>query len=192
MTSEIEMINSDIKECDEYEKENAREQDDFIRRMEGTYASKIKGFYTGLDSYADDQKEIDDAIYDNLEKIKEKLINYRDNLELEEHRHQIENEIERQPKQTIEVLANAKNANHIKVQVSVHQVLETIANLPESVISEEDKEELEDKLAGIEVSLENKEKVKRKIWRLLRFLADKGADAFIAVLPYLGKISAGL
>ena len=58
-------------------------------------------------------------------------------------------------------------------------------------MTKEEKEELEDKVSGIEATLRSgkKEKAREKVCGVLKFLADKGADALIAVLPYLGQVA---
>lgn len=58
-------------------------------------------------------------------------------------------------------------------------------------MTKEEKEELEDKLSGIDAAVRSgkREKEREKIVGVLKFLADKGADALIAILPYLGQMS---
>ena len=58
-------------------------------------------------------------------------------------------------------------------------------------MTKDEKEDLEDKLSGIDAAVRSgkKEKVKEKICGVLKFLADKGADALIVMLPYLGQMA---
>lgn len=65
-----------------------------------------------------------------------------------------------------------------------------IQKLPEDVLSQEDKDELEEKLAAVEVARngKDKEKLASKVVNVLKYITDKGVEVGIAVLPYLGEI----
>ena len=91
----------------------------------------------------------------------------------------------------INVSANANNSNNININVSLEQTIDSVSKIPDDVMSKEEKEELEDKLSGIDIAVKSgkKEKAKEKIGAVLKFVADKGVDALIAVLPYLGQIA---
>lgn len=57
-------------------------------------------------------------------------------------------------------------------------------------MTKEEKGDLEDKISGIDSAVKSgkKEKAKEKIFAVLKFLMDKGADALIAMLPYLAQM----
>ena len=77
------------------------------------------------------------------------------------------------------------------VTVSISNTIELINKLPADVLSNKEKEELEEKLSAIEVARTsgNKEKIVGKVGNVLKYIADKGIEVGIAALPYLGEIS---
>lgn len=76
----------------------------------------------------------------------------------------------------------------------LNQVMESIEQISDEILTKDEKDDLEDKLSGIDSAVKNNknEKAKEKIVGVLKFLADKGADALIAVLPYLGQMAGRL
>lgn len=70
------------------------------------------------------------------------------------------------------------------------QALENIRKISDDILCKEEKEEIEDKLCGISEAVKrDKGKAKDKIVAVLKFVADKGADALVAILPYLGQMA---
>ena len=124
-------------------------------------------------------------------KVKAKLINYKDNLEIEEQKRKDELELARLQQGNINVSANANNSNNININITLDQAIENINQIPDDVMTKAEKEDLEDKLSGIDAAVKSgkKEKAKEKIVGVLKFLADKGADALIVMLPYLGQMA---
>lgn len=81
----------------------------------------------------------------------------------------------------------------INQTITLAQTLQSIQEIPSFSLSDEDKERLEELLASIEgLKNVNKEKAKGKISEVLWFLADKGIDAGIAVLPWILEVMKGL
>lgn len=155
------------------------------------YNNEIKNIHRGLDMYQwmSDGRRID---YDgDIIKIKAKLINYKDNLELEEQKRKDELELARLGQNNINLSANANNSNNINISITLEQAIKNIEQIPEETMSKDEKDDLEDKLSGIDAAVKSgkKEKAKEKIAGVLKFLADKGADALIAMLPYLGQMA---
>lgn len=73
------------------------------------------------------------------------------------------------------------------ITVNFEQTIHNIQQLPESVLSDEEKEILSGKIASI--SAENdKEKRWEKVSGALKWIADKGIQVGIAALPYITKI----
>ena len=88
---------------------------------------------------------------------------------------------------SINVSANANNANPINISLTLEQALENIRKISDDILC---KEEIEDKLCGISEAVKrDKGKAKDKIVAVLKFVADKGADALVAILPYLGQMA---
>lgn len=79
----------------------------------------------------------------------------------------------------------------IDINVSFDNTVATIDEMPDELLSANDKDILQGKLSAINVAQKNgkdKAEVWTKIKAVLAFLADKGADAAIASLPYLVSV----
>jgi len=90
------------------------------------------------------------------------------------------------------IISNNSTANaNAAVTISISNTIELINQLPPDVLSDKEKEELEEKLSAIEVAKTsgNKEKLAVKVGNVLKYIADKGIEVGIAALPYLGEIS---
>ncbi|GEM_PF-905942 len=90
------------------------------------------------------------------------------------------------------LINNNNNANaSVTVTISISNTIELINQLPSNVLSDKEKEELEEKLSAVEVAKtsENKEKLMGKVGNVLKYIADKSIEVGIAALPYLGEIS---
>ena len=126
-----------------------------------------------------------------IQKVKAKLINYKDNIELEEQKRKDEIELARLKQGNINVSATANNSNEISINITLEQAIECINQIPDDILTKEEKGDLEDKLSGIDTAVKSgkKEKAKEKILAVLKFLIDKGADALIAILPYLAQMA---
>ena len=170
------------------------EQDklEFIRKIEGIYGEEIQGFRRGLEFY-ERCFEHGEEIYldDDIQRIRAKLINYKDNLEIEDKKNKQKVEIARLKQANINISANANNSNTINITIILNQAVESISQIPDNILTKEEKEELEDNLYQIDATVRHhkKEKAKEKIFNVSKFLADKGADALIAMLPYLGQMA---
>lgn len=186
----IENINKYIVECDK-ERKNDADKNDFLKEVFAVYGNEIGNIREDLDmyDYHFDNRSVD---YDgDIVKVKAKLINYKDNLELEEQKRKDELEIARLRQGNISISSSSNNSNSINVQISLEQAISTIDKIPDEIMTKEEKENLEDKLSGIDATIRSgkKEKAKEKICGVLKFLADKGVDALIAMLPYLGQMA---
>lgn len=72
------------------------------------------------------------------------------------------------------------------VIVNLEQTIHNIQELPESVLSSEDKEILSGKIASISAE-KDKEKRWGKVCSALKWIAEKGIQVGIAALPYIAK-----
>lgn len=77
----------------------------------------------------------------------------------------------------------------VNITISLEQTLSLIDEIPENKLSADDKEALREKLYSLEgvKSTKDKTKIWEKAKEVLKFLADKGADAAIAALPLVGR-----
>ena len=78
-----------------------------------------------------------------------------------------------------------------KVTITIIQAIENISNIPEAILSLEEKSDLEDKLSSVDVSVKtgDKNKTWNKVGNVLKYIADKGVEVGIATLPYLEQIT---
>ena len=72
------------------------------------------------------------------------------------------------------------------VIVNLEQAIHNIQELPESVLSSEDKEILSGKIASVSAE-KDKEKRWGKVCSALKWIAEKGIQVGIAALPYIAK-----
>lgn len=77
----------------------------------------------------------------------------------------------------------SSSSSNITVTVTLEQTIEKLDKL----LLKEELNDLEDKLAALELVMKkgDKEKSSIKMSNVLKFIADKGIDIAIAVLPYL-------
>jgi len=129
--------------------------------------------------------------------LKAILINYSANLKREDEIRK--NDLEKLKLQQSIMTINNTNHNEasteanviVTVVVTVNQAIESIDSLPNDVLSKEEKESLEEKVASLELLTKSgdKEKASKKLGSILKYVADKGIEVGIALLPYLGEIS---
>jgi len=119
--------------------------------------------------------------------LKQKLRSLLADKKGEKERLDMELEIAKRKQPVLSVSANA--STQVDININITQVIESVQHIPEESLSVTDKETLLNYLGSLEVAQASKEK--GKVWEkskeVLTFLADKGADAAIAVLPYLVK-----
>ena len=84
---------------------------------------------------------------------------------------------------------NTANAS-INQNITIKSTIEDINKIPENILDKETKEYLEEILYSIETLKEkNKDKAKEKVFKVLKYIIDKGFEVGIAILPYLGEVS---
>lgn len=76
------------------------------------------------------------------------------------------------------------------VVISLEQAINNINELPSSELSDEEKEILSGKLAGISVE-KDKQKRWEKVGNTLKWIAEKGVEVGVAALPYIAKALEG-
>lgn len=83
--------------------------------------------------------------------------------------------------------ANSTANSSSIVTISIEQTIGAIDEIPSDVLSEEEKERLQNDLYTLEgiKTTKNKKKFWDKAKPILSFLTEKGADALIAVAPYI-------
>lgn len=191
----IDTLNGYIEECNEVIKSNNTDLAyELIHRMIAVYGIEIKRLgvrlpYSGTGTGT--------SIMDDIPALKEILGNHKDDLEVVEIKEV--RELEKLRLQSSISVTNNNNSNstatsssNTTISISLHSTLERLQELPDTTISQEDKEALEEKLAALQVALNSRDndKVKLKLTNVLKYIGDKCVDAGIAVLPYLGQVAA--
>lgn len=146
------------------------------------YEPEINSLTNGLDDYRGicfDMNRSIDYIGD-AKLLKAKLYNYKLNLGSGLYRpfHGSDG--------TVTVTQHVNQDVNTTVVVTIDQTVLDIQELPESVLSDGEKETLSGKLVSISVE---KDKLKKweKVGNALRWIADKGVEVGIAALPYIAQ-----
>lgn len=187
----LEDLNEYIKQCEHVKSSTKTEIENCIEKIVYIYENEIPGITSRLEFYNcfDENHYID--YKEDLEKIKAILANYRSNIEIEEQKRKEELEIARLNQANIQLNNSSSSISTNTITISIAQVMDCINEISDEVMSRDEKDELEDKISGIDAAIksEKNDKAKEKILSVIKFLADKGADALIAMLPYLGQMA---
>ncbi len=200
--AKLELIQGFISRCDK-----AIENNDKLMAKElqteiiGVFDKEIPGLRSMLDNYSVYLNGHTVDWLGDIKLLRVKLLNHLINLQEQERDKNRELEIAKLKAVQINNTNTAANANQnaasadaqasANAQLTFEQVIEMITELPEEVLSAEEKEMLEDKLAAVEANKKAKSKGKlaEKVGTVLKYIADKGVEVLIAVLPYLGQIA---
>lgn len=189
--SKIEDLNEYIKQCEYMRNNTDKEIENYIEKIIYIYEAEIPTITNRLDmySYYDENSSVN--YKEDLEKVKAILGNHRSNIEIEEQKRKDELEIARLKQTNIKLNNSSSSMSTNTINISIEQVMDCISEIPDEVMSKDEKDDLEDKVSGIDAAIKSgkKDKAKEKILSVLKFLADKGADALIAMLPYLGQMA---
>lgn len=180
----IELIDKYIKESDEIIKGNiVVEAENMQDEIISVFSSEISNIKEGLSNYnicgIYDENYKADFIKD-LKLLKAKLENYKANICSNEDNYGNKNSIQNQ------VITNIYN----NIEVSINSTIEQINQFSEDILTQEEKEFIEEKLSSIERLMKNKDKsgVKSKLLSIIKYLGDKSIDVIIALLPLMGSI----
>lgn len=197
--TKLEFIQSYIDKCISCENNILAES--LVMEIEGVFTDEIPRITNQLNRYSWGIGTDVDYMHD-VKLLQQKLENYKINLIDKEIKAQRNLETlrlqEAISKNKIQVNAYGGSANSNStanssstVTVEINQIINAINEISPDILSDTNKEELEEKLAAIEVAKisGNKEKLGNKVGNVLKYIADKGIEVGIAVLPYLGEIS---
>ncbi len=176
------LVDKDIKKADIL-------QDDII----AVFEKEIPTICNRLDNYNHWGSDTPVDFLGDLSKLQQILTNHLADLERED---KIRNdELEKLKLQQSILNINNTNTNSANatatsnVTITIEQTLEAISRISEDVLRQADKQELEDKISALEVAKSNPTKLKCKLPGILKYIADKGVEVGIALLPYLGDIA---
>lgn len=193
--NKLELVEEYIRRADEIiESKNRTTAKEFTREVIAVFQSEIPKITSQLTAYrfSGDQDDIKDT-----STLRAMLFNYSTNIRRDDEIRK--NDLEKLKLQQSILTINNTNQNeassqansYVTVVVTVTQAIESINNLPDDILSKEEKESLEEKVASLELLTKSgdKEKASKKLGSILKYVADKGIEVGIALLPYLGEIS---
>ncbi len=172
--SKISTILSYISKCDELyvQSGNLNEIENFIDEVICVYNNEIPGFTARLNITSPLRMHgainIEEAKSD-LKNIKAMLNNYKDNI-----KGGILNSKKAKTEININGVSSAKAI--VDVNITLDQVINNINELPNDILSKEEKDDLDDKLRALEsvVNSGDKEKIKNKLAKIFDFALEKG------------------
>ena len=168
---------------DSITKRNAEKAKKLQTEIIAVYEPEIESLKSELDNYSITQFDtstpvdyIGDAIL-----LKAKLQNYKLNLASGLYK----------PFQGVDgavtVTQHVNQDVSTSVVINLEQTIHSILQLPESVLSDDEKEILSGKIASISAE-KDREKRWEKVSGVLKWIADKGIQVGIAALPYISKM----
>lgn len=153
-----------------------------------TMQNEISNFYNGFSEYGDSQPIQYD---DDVDLLKAKLLNYLADIKIEAEKLNVEKM--KQQVNFAPTITQTQNQT-LSVNVTIHNVFKAIET---SALLGEEKEDLKDKISGIDAAINtkaDKQKVWDKIKGVLGWISNKAVDMGLAVtlIPYLSEILKGL
>lgn len=189
----IEFISFYIDKCDEIIKSgNVREADELQDEIIGVFEPEIGNIRGQLDNYSgyySSNHQVD--FIGDLKLLKQKLTNYVMNIKEEANKRQYALELARlnQPVVTANAEAVQEQVTTIttNIDISISRIITQLDEIEDNKLSKEDKEVLKEYAYSLEGIRATKDK--SKFWdrskEVLKFIADKGVDVAIAMLPYI-------
>lgn len=163
-----------IKKCDDMQSSNNQQE---VKRLKkeiiGVYCSEIPNITSKLNAYGITPRNLSlNEDKEDLLLLKAKLENYKYNLEMELEKYHNE----KNNGTNININNSSTANNTVNVNITLEQIMKSILELPEQILSNEDKEEFEDKINALKeaVNSKDKEKISQKINRLIHFALEKG------------------
>lgn len=167
-----------INKCDEIlVSSNPLEIKNLRKEIIGVYENEIPNIRSQLNAYGVVPKNltIEEEKCD-IQLLKVKLENYKDNLEIDLNKKHGENH-----GTNIHIENSSSASNNVNINISLEQVIKEIYDLPNSILSDDEKSELEDKINSLKVAAEtqNKNKIKDKLNNLVNYALEKGPAAIV-------------
>lgn len=189
MENKIAFIDSYIASCEKIYHETDAES--LINDIVGVLSSEIPNLKENLTYYGHYIEGVGSQNYvADCKLLMMKLQNYKFNLERED---KIRNdELEKLKLQkSISINNTTQNYNtssstsSAEVSIKFEQLIENISSISNESLNIKEKEDLLALLSLIEMNKKNKSNISEQVSKVLKFIADKGLDVIIAVLPYL-------
>ncbi len=178
MNNKVNTINRYVKECKRLlDSDNLEEIKNLIEEIIAVYKNEIPDFTSELYSRSVarmyEKINIIEAKKD-LNNISAMLTNYKDNLEIGlDKKHNESNGT------NINIDNSSTATNNVNINISLEHIIKEIYDLPNNILSDDEKSELEDKINSLKVASEtqNKNKIKNKLNNLVNYALEKGPAA---------------
>lgn len=180
--SKTSIISSYISRCKKVlEDKDIEEAIELEDEIVSVYDAEIKELTTGLNNYADLGCPREINCLKNIKLLKAKLENYRSNLK-------------RTPIEKVNAKNTTLNINNSlstsinnEISITLEQTMKNINDIPSNILTDDEKQELEDKLASLQLAVnsKNKEKIRTKLLNVLKFVVNKGPETYIAIADFV-------
>lgn len=188
----ISYIDEYIERCNRIiESKDSASADSLSDEIIGVFSDEIGNITDKLDAYMSHYSHESTDYLGDVALLRQKLLNYKFNLQQEKDKmaHELELARLRQPTITAHAESNQSQVQSTSnnISITIENTIKKIDEIPEENLSADDKEKLKEylySLEGMRVS-KNKAKFWDKAKEVLKFLVDKGADAAITILPYI-------
>lgn len=177
------IVETDILECKKYiDGNSAAEADEFMDRLTAKYYGIIDNFGVGLCANFDEDYEL------NMQSIRHNLTLLKEKMEMFVAMG-CKNIFGKDNKPNVQINNHNSNSNVIDINVSFEQVRESIENM--TALTNSEVEEILSKIDEIEKIVQSEDR-KTKKWEnakgIIKWIADKGVDVGITLLPLLLEI----
>lgn len=184
--SKTSIIGSYISRCkkvlEDKDIEAAKELEDEIVSV---YYAEIKELTTGLDNYAGLGYPREINFLKDIKLLKAKLENYRSDLK-------------RTPMEKVSTKNTTVNINNSsstsinnEISITLEQTMKNINDIPSNILTDDEKQELEDKLASLQLAVDSKdkEKIGTKLLNVLKFVINKGPETYTAIADFINFLT---
>lgn len=184
--SKTSIISSYISKCkkvlEDKDIEVAKELEDEIVSV---YYAEIKELTTGLDNYAGLGYPREINFLKDIKLLKAKLENYRSDLK----RTPMEKASTKNT--TFNINNSSSTSINNEISITLEQTMKNINDIPSNILTDDEKQELEDKLASLQLAVnsKNKEKIGTKLLNVLKFVINKGPETYIAIADFINFLT---
>ena len=172
----LSVVDDDLDECERLLSFGPEEEaQSFVDRMVQVYGAEIENIAVGLGSYGFGSEGA--TFKDDLRYIRGHLRHYRATLAVG---------FAKAVSHSVSVQTSSVSSSNVENVVTITQAAEQVQAIPESILSDDLKKELELLLLDLDMSKgKMKTDAEGRLKKVLGWLADKGVDVALAALPYV-------
>lgn len=184
--SKTSIISGYINKCKKVLEDNdVKAAEELEEEIVSVYYAEIKDITAGLDNYSGLGYPREINFLKDIKLLKAKLENYKSDIK----RTPVEKS---NTKNTTFNINNSSSTNiNNEINITFEQTMKNINDISSNILTDEDKQELEDKLASLQVAVnsKDKEKIGTKLLNVLKFAVTKGPETFIAISNFINFIT---